>query len=67
MQNLTKDQELRADSLMTFISEKFSPIAISTLIEEYGSDLFFQLAEKMKKEADFKNCVDSMKNFHPAL
>jgi len=67
MQNLTKDQELRADSLMSFISETFSHSAMSEAIEAYGSDLFFQLAKQMKKEADFKNCVDSMKDFYPAL
>ena len=67
MQNLTNDQSLRADSLITFISETVSSETQDLLIKEYGFDNFMTVMKERKKEADFKNCVDSMKDFNPAF
>jgi len=67
MQNLTKDQELRADSLNTFILETVSSETQDLLIQEFGFDNFMTVMKARKKEADFKNCVESMKDFYPAF
>tara|TARA_R110002012_G_scaffold318725_1_gene537603 strand:+ start:100 stop:303 length:204 start_codon:yes stop_codon:yes gene_type:complete len=67
MQNLTNDQSLRADLLITFISKTVSSETQDLLIKEYGFDNFMTVMKARKKEADFQNCVESMKDLYPAF
>lgn len=57
MLTLTKDQELRADSLNTFIHETVSSETQDMLIQEFGFDNFMTVMKASKKKADFQNCV----------